>query len=127
MIGILVSFFAGPLGKLVGIGLSILAAGGLIWLLIHNYNEGIRRDATANWNKIQLETVLAEQKKLHDLQLDIQSSQRKLILDLDMQNKELSKKYSNLVQFLNSADVLKQDKPISPLLKEGLRKLQEIE
>jgi hypothetical protein len=118
------TFFTTPFGKVVGILGAVIIGLALAWGALKIHDAGVRREALLEYNKRQLEQVIKdqqEQKRRWD-NLE-QNVLPKLYEDISKEIENTQKKVDDVEAYLNSSEVLKNDRESSEILKETLKRL----
>lgn len=115
----IISFFSGPLGKIAGYVALALGAWGAYAL----WEYKVEQKAVAEFNKKQLEQVLADKDEYIRQLQETQKALDDIRREVREANEQLEKTTKTVEDFLNSPDAIKQDKPASPLLKDTIKKL----
>jgi hypothetical protein len=121
--GALLRLIAGPGGTIIMYVLLGLFAAGTGLVLYKMHNDGIRREALAQFNKTQLEESLKIQKQFADRMIAIGELQNAELRRLAERNIELERQVQGVTEFLNSPRAQEADRPASEVLSETLRRL----
>jgi hypothetical protein len=121
----IVSFFGGPLGGIALKALSGLMIMGVILGMYKLHNDGIRREAIARQNFMQLEQVVEDQRRFISQLERINDTQRQTLSALREQNRALDTRLRNINQYLDSPEAQGSNRPSSDVLRNTIRQLSQ--
>lgn len=118
------SFLSSPVGKVVGIVGLVIVGLGIAWGALKIHDASVRREALLEYNKKQLEQIIKDQqeqqRRWDNLEKNILP---KLYADISKEIESTQKKVDDVEAYLNSSEVLKNDRAASEILKETLKRL----
>ena len=123
MLGSILKFVASPGGTIAAYLVGALFAIGTLAALYKMHNDGIRREALAEYNKTQLEETVRNQKEFILTLKKIGELQQEAVIKLDKNNKLIDERIGKVEDFLNSEEAKKSDRSASSVLRETLRQL----
>ena len=111
------------LNKYIIYSIGILLLIATISTYIITWKHNIRQQALLEFNQKQMELVIEEQKKFNQQTKDLKELSAQILTSVDQTNKELQKKIDSVNEYLNSPEVIKEDKASSEILQETLKRL----
>lgn len=126
IIPIILSFFAGPVGKWIGIAIGGLILVAILVGIYKLHNDAIRREALAVYNRNQLEQIVIDQKRFIAELNRLQDLQKITIEDLQKQTDILTTKLGVVDTYLSSQEAKAADKPSSDVLKNTIKYLESV-
>ena len=123
MLGTVLKFVSSPGGTLAAYAVAGLLAVGTLGLMYKLHNDGIRREALANYNKTQLEETVKNQKETIDLMKRIETLSNETSAALIKQREEIDLKMSEIKDYLDTPEAKTSDRGASKVIENTLRKL----
>jgi len=107
---------------IIGALAGLLMTGGLYM----NWKNKIEANAKLEFNNEQLQQVIKEQERFLEQNRQLTEEQNKLIEDAAKEREALNNKLEELKTYIDSPEAAKSDRESSEIVKETIRRLQEL-
>jgi hypothetical protein len=121
----IIAFFESAVGKFALYAIGALAAIGIMAGVYFSWRNDIRGDAIAEQNQKMMEQVIKDQKTLSDQLAAIQVISDQAVKSLADSADKLSQSSDSITTWLQTPDVKKLDKPVSPIIKGVIERLKD--
>ena len=116
--------FTTQLGKYISVILAVMALFAFVKIGIWEHDRNVRAEATAEFNKKQMEIIQKSQEQALEIQRKIADDQKIIIQQNNSNNDKTDKITDDIKQTLDKIPVPTQSQPVSPVLKETFKNLQ---
>jgi len=121
----LLAWFASPLGRILSWIVGALAAAGVVAGVYFAWKDAIKAQATAEFNKKQLEQVVKDQQTMADQLAAIAKLREEGENELKTQLEAIDASTKKIEEWLNTPEAKAKDRDSSDILKEVIRMLSE--
>lgn len=119
-----VAFALGPIGSLIGKGLLITMAAGMIWFAVHTYNEGIRTTERDNNQIAQLQQIVKDNQDLNKKLGDLQTINTQILTVTAEKNNRVDNKHNEVTHYIQSPEGQKSNRDTSDVIRNTIGMLQ---
>lgn len=123
----LVAFAAGPTAALIGKGLLLAMASGMIWFAFHSYNEGIRQTERDSNRITQLDQIIKDNKELSEKLDKLQIKNEEILAETKAKNTAVDAKHSRVNTYIESPEAQKSNRESSSIIKTTIGMLRDEE
>jgi len=125
MLSSIISFVSSPVGGLISKIIGGVALVGIVLGVYTIHNAGIRSQAIAEQNRLQLQRVVEDQQRfIRELEA-VNNMQLETLAALQRQNDNINTRLRRVTQYLDSPQAQTANRPSSEVLRNTVRQLSE--
>lgn len=94
--------------------------------IYYSWRKSIEREALLEYNQKQIEQNIKDQEELHKKMEAVKQQQEEILRKNEEDKKAFEYKINEAIDFVNSEEMRKSDRPASKVLKETVKKLREV-